>query len=342
MKYEPTQTIKTAGLSLDYSRGGLHYGQSGDFCADKSFLISDFDVSSLYPSLMIKYKLKPRHTPEEFLPLFERLVKDRLTAKAAGDKITANGLKLCINSLYGLTGNASADGNYTGPFYDPHCMLSVCLHGQMLMSKLLDEYLAEGYQVIAVNTDGIQIRYAADARERVLQINEEWQKATKLTLEETQIKRNFSRDVNNFIVVTTNGHVKAKGVFASGSGNRAAVIGTACQTHISREMPIEDVVRTAALSGDPRPFLMPITVRAPFEGMLRGKPVGNVLRCYHSTRGAQLYKRDEKRMLAVGGCDKVAICSVLEHVLPADLDIQAYITEAEELLGNKQQELNLF
>lgn len=339
MKYDLTKSIKTAGIVLEYSRGGLHYGAQGDFIANKEFLISDFDVSSLYPSLMLEYGLKPRHQPDGFLPLFRSMVEQRLAAKASGDKATADALKLCINSLYGLTGNATADRSYVGPFFDPACMLAVCLHGQLLISKLLDEYLAERVQVIQVNTDGIQIRYPAHARARILAINDEWQHATKLVLEETQIKRNFACDVNNYIAITEEDKVKAKGRFATGSGNRAAVVGLACQEHVKSGVDIATFVRNTT---DPRAFLMPLAIKHPFHAELGGERVGNVARYYHTKRGLPLFKRDATRRLAVGGFDRVAICSKLEHVLPKDLDIEAYIQEAEELLGNKQQELNLF
>ncbi len=75
--------------SCDYELGigGLH---SKDFPAvfksDKNYLITDNDVSSYYPSIMIKNKIKPEHLSENFIDILEKITKDRLEAKKSKNK----------------------------------------------------------------------------------------------------------------------------------------------------------------------------------------------------------------------------------------------------------------
>lgn len=80
--------------------GGLHsehtpeYIRSSDQC-----LIIDADVASYYPFIMLKEKIYPEHLGEGFLKLFERIVYQRIAAKREGIKITADALKITINSV---------------------------------------------------------------------------------------------------------------------------------------------------------------------------------------------------------------------------------------------------
>ena len=64
-------------------------------------IISDVDVASLYPSLIIQYEFYPPHLGKEFLDVYKRIKDERIEAKHNGNKLKNLTLKLSINGLSG-------------------------------------------------------------------------------------------------------------------------------------------------------------------------------------------------------------------------------------------------
>ncbi|WP_419636937.1 hypothetical protein, partial [Thiolapillus sp.] len=83
--------------------GGLHStSKKMHIVADDEYGIVDVDVASYYPALIINGKVSPPSLPgEQFQLLFNDLVNRRLDAKQAGDKTTAQSLKILINGTFG-------------------------------------------------------------------------------------------------------------------------------------------------------------------------------------------------------------------------------------------------
>lgn len=338
--YEPAKTVQAFGLACSFGVGGLHgAAPAGMYEANDEYEIVSRDVVSEYPHIIVRHKVKPRHISDKFFDVFDTMLKQRVEAKSAGNKLEADGLKLILNSTFGKMNNITSDGRYASILADPKACFAVTLHGQFLIAKLAEMLYEAGSQIIQINTDAVMTRSLRSDRDKYDTVAREWEQLAMLDLEPDEIAKIYQADVNSYIEAQTSGKVKAKGRFATGSGNRAAVVGLACQEHVKSGGDIATFVRNVT---DPRPFLMPLAIKHPFHAELGGVAVGNVNRYYHSKRGLPLFKRDATRLLAVGGFSKVAICSKMEHMLPPDLDIDAYISEAEELLGNKQQELNLF
>lgn len=117
------------------------------------------DVESLYPSLMLRDRIRPAaDTLDVFLPMLQRLTERRLEAKAAMRRAAGpereywNGLqssfKILVNSFYGYLG---------GPFYfnDYDAAERVTLTGQKLVKQVADALESSGSQVIEIDTDGV-------------------------------------------------------------------------------------------------------------------------------------------------------------------------------------------
>ncbi len=117
------------------------------------------DVESLYPSVMLHYRIKPKvDTLDVFLPMLEELRKRRLEAKARAK--TSQGLesaywdglqgsfKILINSFYGYLG---------APFHfnDYDAAEAVTLKGQEIVKHIASEIERLGGQVIEIDTDGV-------------------------------------------------------------------------------------------------------------------------------------------------------------------------------------------
>lgn len=98
-------------------------------------LLRNFDVSSYYPSLMIRNGYSSRNIPS--FQDFEDVYHRRIEAKKTGDKATANSLKLVLNTTYGATLNQYND------LYDPLQARSVCISGQLYLLELANHLLKD-------------------------------------------------------------------------------------------------------------------------------------------------------------------------------------------------------
>lgn len=190
--------------------GGIHHAQPNyQETATATRVIRNFDVASLYPSLMVYYGYTSRNIPSA--ATFEEVYHTRLHAKQTGDKETANTLKLILNTTYG------ASLATTNPLYDPLMGRSVCITGQLCILELAMRYLKETttVKIIQLNTDGIMISIEEDEMPTIYRINDEWQQSKHLILEEDRLKKVIQKDVNGYIAVYENGKVKTKGAYVT-------------------------------------------------------------------------------------------------------------------------------
>lgn len=82
-----------------------------------------------------------------------------MKAKKAGDKKTANALKLVANTSYGAMLNGKNGISYND-LYDPLMGRSVCITGQLLLLELSMHLVVEcpTLKIIQLNTDGSWFR----------------------------------------------------------------------------------------------------------------------------------------------------------------------------------------
>jgi DNA polymerase elongation subunit (family B) len=116
------------------------------------------DVESLYPSIMLRYGIRPAgDTLGVFLPMLEELTRRRLEAKALAKKGgpeapywdgLQGSFKILINSFYGYLG---------APFHfnDYQAASRVTLTGQELVKQVAAELERTGSRVIEIDTDGV-------------------------------------------------------------------------------------------------------------------------------------------------------------------------------------------
>lgn len=229
-----------------YGFGGIHGAIPGyQEEAQGTRIIRNYDVASLYPSLMIYCGYTSRNI--ESPALYEKVYHDRLNAKKNGDKTTANTLKLCLNTTYGAMLN-----KYNG-LYDPLMGRSVCISGQLFLTDLACGYLerCKTVKIIQINTDGVMISFDESEYDLVREINEEWQQRTRFTLEEDSILKVVQKDVNNYIIVKEDGSTKVKGGYLSygiakagawNINNNATIIKKALAEYFAKGIPVEDTI----------------------------------------------------------------------------------------------------
>lgn len=182
-------------------------------------------------------------SPDVYAATIERRVK----AKRAGDKATANALKLVLNTTYG------AMLNRYNPLYDPLMGRSVCISGQLFLLELANHLVADckTLKVIQLNTDGIMVSFDEDEYQKVLEITGEWQERTGFELEEDTVKSICQKDVNNYVEVPFEGDPKIKGgvlvrgIAPAGAfniNNNACVVAKAVKDYLAYGIPVEDTI----------------------------------------------------------------------------------------------------
>lgn len=153
------------------------------------------DVGSYYPHLCTINGYTSRNIPSP--QIYEDILDRRMKAKAAGDKHTANALKLVCNTTYGCLLNQYND------LYDPLMGRSVCISGQLYLLELAEHCYQEieGLRIVQLNTDGIMVECDKKDYDTLTAICAEWQSRTGFDLEEDTVVKIAQKDVNNYVEV---------------------------------------------------------------------------------------------------------------------------------------------
>lgn len=236
-------TIQNMPTTIAY--GGIHGAiKNIDVSSSEHLAIANYDVTSLYPSLMINYNFISRAIPDP--KIFEKIYHERVEAKLAGDKVTSNALKLVLNTTYG------AMLNKYNNLYDPKQGRAICITGQLLLLKLaLMLTKVPSLTLLQINTDGVMFSYNPDDTQQINEIMCEWELSTHLELERDDIQRYIAKDVNNYIMVDTTGKIKKKGGYlvrgispfgAFNINNNAVVVAMAIEDYLLNNTPVEETI----------------------------------------------------------------------------------------------------
>ncbi|HRQ13033.1 MAG TPA: hypothetical protein PK205_06990 [Promineifilum sp.] len=198
-------------LVFHFGTGGIHASVPKQVIrANDEWLIRDIDVASLYPSIAIVNNLAPEHLGEAYTREYSKLPAERKEwQKKKGKKcVEANSLKLAGNGVYGKSNSPYSI------FYDPQYTLTITINGQLMLCMLAERLITvPTLRIIQANTDGITYYIHKDYEPQAAAICKEWEKLTRLTLEDTNYKRMFIRDVNNYIAESMDGSLKLKGAY---------------------------------------------------------------------------------------------------------------------------------
>ncbi|WP_419593855.1 hypothetical protein [Thiolapillus sp.] len=320
--------------------GGLHStSKKMHIVADDEYGIVDVDVASYYPALIINGKVSPPSLPgEQFQLLFKDLVDRRLDAKQAGDKTTAQSLKILINGTFGKLADPYSC------LYHPQGMLWVTLTGQLYLMMLIEQLTDNGHDVISANTDGLVVRYKMTDKRNVVDICTSWQAHTSLELEYTPYSQLLLSNVNNYVAITTGLDVRTKGTRYSPASLRTLPHADICKKAVDRYLtygtPPEVTIGGCA---DMRGFLLARTVKG---GALWGsEKLGGVARWYWGIWSTDtiVYASSGNR---VPSADRACPMMTIDDNVLKNVDIDRYIDHAYELLADggidlRQEELAL-
>jgi hypothetical protein len=240
------------------------------------------------------------------------IVDDRMQNKKLGKtddfaKILSDGLKISINTVYGLF-------NYKGYWlYDPKATYAVTLNNQMSLLMLIEALYLQNIEVISANTDGIIIRTDKKNKELVDSICSKWEETTGFILEDTFYTKYIRRDINNFLTLKSDGKAKVKGIFIPQGGILKGydkpIVAIALRNYFTLDIPVEQTIRNIgtpyifsnlAIEGEERvtdiyDYCMSKKVgstyqRAEFHYLDSKEEVQRSLRYYASNSGGELFK----------------------------------------------------
>lgn len=320
------QRIKIGDAEYQMGIGGLHSCEKRQFVeASKNEVLADFDVASFYPAIILGQRLAPKHLGDDFLTVFETLVKRRLIAKRSGDKVTAEVLKITINGTFGKLGSKFSF------LYSPELLIQTTITGQLAILMLIEQMHLAGIRTVSANTDGI-VLHADKALDRTMELVAwDWMLSTSYELERTDYRILASRDVNNYIAVKPDGSIKGKGVFAAPSLAKnpdCQIIYDAAAQRIANGTPIERTIR------DCKDITRFVTVRRVTGGAVwQGQPIGKAIRYYYSTSVPSEqtinYAKNGNKVPKSQGAKPLM---ELPSEFPSDIDYRVYEIEAERLL----------
>lgn len=327
--------------------GGLHSTEKNRAVhSDEDYVLLDFDVASYYPAIILNSGLYPRSLGPAFIDVYREIRDERVLAKRAGDKTKDKGLKIALNGAFGKLGSAYS------VLYAPHLMIAITLGGQLALLMLIDRCEAAGIQVVSGNTDGVVLRVPREmvgpiVKDRVqsgelADLINRWEADTGFELEATEYLSLYNASVNSYFAFKPDGKAKVKGAGWTGrhegdirtqlmKNPQFEIVSLAVIEFIARGTPLEDTIRACT---DIRDFVRVVNVAG--GGTWRGQYLGKVVRYYLGLDGEEiLYSKPHE---TTGNYKKVSKsegarpCMNLPDELPDDIDYDAYVAAAKELL----------
>lgn len=344
----PTMPAELEGLDIKIADGVYRMGMGGLHSKEKRTIhfsdeeneLSDNDVTSYYPNMMIKQNMYPPHVGPAFLESFKRIVKRRIDAKRAGDKGTAETLKIVANGTFGKTGER---GGHSVVYY-PEMMIQTTVSGQLSLLMLIERLELVKIHVVSANTDGIVIKCPRHLLDVKAQIIKQWELETGLELESKNYKALYSRDVNNYVAIYEKPDTKEKGAwqFAKAIGTyrkttdvyplkwnpTCDICGEAVIMYLAQNVPLAETIQACT---DVRKF---IEVRRVTGGACKGgEYLGKVIRWYYA-KDVTDEIINAKNGYTIPKSKGAMPCMVLPDGIPEDLDYDYYVTRAQKMIDD--------
>ena len=254
---EFSRVIEFYGTKYCIATGGIHSQDPPRVLkSDDKYIYRHHDYTSYYPSIMISYKIAPKHLNKDiFVKIVSYLKDTRVKCKHTPDsegyvidgvpnKIGAEALKIVINAIYGKLGS---DIFF---LYDRFAQMQVTINGQLMTMTLIEELELNGIHVVSANTDGIIIKLPRDKIDVYNDITNRWNEFNKMGADYEDYEILVDRDVNNYFDVQTDGSIEFKGSFDPKQylkelkkGYNMPVVAKAVFEYFYHNVPVMDTLR---------------------------------------------------------------------------------------------------
>ena len=352
------------GFKFDFGLGGSHGSiKPGVYEENDDWIIVDYDVSSLYPSVAKSLRLYPEHLGIQFMNQYVGFIDTRIAEKhkpkEERDNVLIEGFKLIVNGAYGKSNEEKSF------LYDPLYTFKTTIAGQIFICMWAERLVEASPELtfLQANTDGITIRIPKHRLEAIRKANEQLTKETTLIIEEAFYSKMFIRDVNNYGAVYKDStpeheHIKLKGDFEVDKefhkDPSMRIVPLAVKNYFVYGIPIEETIKK---DRDIFNFCMQLKTNSSSNAFFRHLIDGNLVdeQLHRMTRylvtkgkdsGILLKKFQDGRITGVNVGYSVTLFNKAYHLDNWDdynLDYQFYITEANKLKNPLiMKELDLF
>lgn len=332
-------------LVVSVGVGGIHSINTPEcIIPNEDELLLDSDVTSMYPSFIIKYKFVPPHLNKDvFVKIYEDKYNQRIAAKRAGRMLESETKKLLLNSV---------TGNYQNEFswlYSPFAVMQIRMNGQLILLMLCERLMKLGATIIQINTDGILYRIKKAKYEELQSVIKDFEQLTQLGFETDAFDKFYQLAVNDYFGLQSNGKIKEKGSFHTniirGKGLTPKIIPKAVIKYFLEGVKPEEYIKSCT---DIKDFLMSEKTGKQWTVEYNNVKQQRTNRFYASTDGYFLYKwkmengvKKYQNMLTASGVTLLNNFDDLKE--NPKINYRYYITEANKIIAQfKCKQLSLF
>lgn len=329
-KVEMPEEVARLSISMGSSTyrmgiGGLHSTEkSVAHHADDDHILVDRDVTGYYPDIILNCDLRPAQMDHHFSHVYRGIVTRRVEAKRRKDAVVSDSLKIVVNGSFGKFGSPYSR------LYSPKLLIQTTITGQLALLMLIEMLEQAGISVVSANTDGVVILCHRTMTDVLAGIITAWEKRTGLGTEETCYRSLYSRDVNNYIAIKTDGSVKLKGAYAPPGLQKNPTNQISTDAVVAFLKDGKHIVDTILECRDIRRF---VTVRQVKGGAVdqQGEYLGKAVRWYYAedVEGCLCYKSNGYTVARSAGAKPLM---ELPDRFPEDLDFLWYAEEAMSIL----------
>lgn len=273
--------------------GGIHSINKPEIIIPKDDeYIGHLDVTSMYPSFVVRYGWFPRHLGKYGLNCYIEQYYNRITAKHSGMVVKDKVLKLFLNNI---TGKMQQETSW---MYDPFSAFKIRINGQLVLLMLVDILLQYNCKIVQVNTDGVMFVAKKEIESHLQESVAELERLTQLSFEADRYESFYQYDVNDYFGVKEGYSqsrdpklIERKGMFITetklGKSLTPTIIPEAVIKYFVEGIPIEKTIKECT---DIRKFMMGQRVDKKFDVEYNDKKIQRINRYYASTNGCNLYK----------------------------------------------------
>lgn len=322
---ELNKAIDFYGAKYKFGIGGLHSQEKKQVvvCGEDE-MFGEYDLTSMYPTIIIEQQLYPKHLTRKFLDTYTKIKEERVKAKLEGNTVVDKAYKILLNGSYGKFGSKYSY------LYSPELLIQTTITGQLSLLMIIERLELAGVNVVSANTDGVNVVFKKSELNEVENIIFQWELETGYNFEWTAYDSVFSRDVNSYVALKSEGGIKGKGAYAEPNlmknpTNEICI--QAVKEYLADGVSIEGTVKNC---DDITKF---ISVRSVTGGAVwRDQYLGKAVRFYYSLDGDQIsYKKNGNKVPKSDGSKPLMD---LPDSIPEDLNYQWYIDEATSLLND--------
>lgn len=308
--------------------GGIHTRNKFDVFDGKDKHLVQTDARSMFPHVLMHYKVHPKHLKETFVDCYNEILKMRLAASHKESTI----LKESLNAMLGYFQQED------GWMYSPMEAIKIRINAELLMLQLCEELYLNSAELLSINTDGIIYSYPEKKIASIKDVLDDWCKKYDVPLASKRFCKIYMTDVNNYFGLTFNNIEVRKGIYDTKLklSTYAPISIDAAIEYLLYEVDVENAVNRCPIISNFEYGIKHTDDLFLIDPSGTKTNCGKLVRFVKSKTGSTL--ADAKQNVVI---NNVTVTNV--HSGGALVDKQHYITKAKSLISNfENKQLSLF